>query len=216
MMSESLISILCYGDSLSWGIIPGTRQRYPYQKRWTGILQERLGTDVRIIEECLNGRTTVYEDPFRPQRNGREMLLPILETHAPLDLVILFLGTNDLQTIYGMRAYHIAQGVGVLIDLIQKTQVEIYSPPQILLLSPPIIVNPCGGMEHKFGDVASESRELSKWYGAVAQEKKCLFFDTAACIDSSKIDGVHLDPETHEQLADALKTIVARALDLVS
>jgi lysophospholipase L1-like esterase len=215
-MRESMKNVLCYGDSLSWGIIPGTRDRYPYNKRWPGILQARLGAGVRIIEECLNGRTTVFEDPFRPHRKGTDLLIPILETHAPLDLVILFLGTNDLQAIYGASPCHIAQGASNLIDIIKKTQVENYLPPQVLLLSPPIITKPCGGMEYKFGEVAPKSEKLTRWYRELAQEKKCLFFDTATCIESSNIDGVHLDPEAHEQLANALKSVVSRALNQIS
>ena len=209
-------NVLCYGDSLSWGIIPGSRDRYPYNKRWTGILQERMGPDIRIIEECLNGRTTVFEDPFRPHRKGTELLIPILETHAPLDLVILFLGTNDLQVIYGASPFHIAQGASNLIDIIQKTHVENYLPPQVLLLSPPIIKKPRGGMEHKFGEVASKSKDLTKLYREIAKDKNCLFFDTATCIESSKVDGVHLDPEAHEQLANALTSVVVGALNQIS
>jgi lysophospholipase L1-like esterase len=172
-----------------------------------------MGNGVRIIEECLNGRTTVFEDPFRSNRKGNEMLLPILETHAPLDLVILFLGTNDLQAIYGASPAHIAQGASVLIDIIQKSNLENYPPPRVLLLAPPIITNPSSDMEEKFGDAADNSMALAERYLEIATEKKCLFFDTATCIESSKIDGVHLDPEAHEQLADALISVVAGALN---
>lgn len=211
---EPIKSVLCYGDSLSWGIVPGTRHRHPFNKRWTGILQTAVWPTVRIVEESLNGRTTVWDDPFRPQRNGKALILPTLEAHAPLDLVILFLGTNDLQRIYKMDAFQAAQGVGALIDMIQTCRVEgHYPPPRILLLSPPLI-EPCGDMVCKFENAEQASREFSTWYGRVAEEKDCLFFDTATCIEPSAVDGVHLDEAAHEALANALKPMVLGALDL--
>jgi lysophospholipase L1-like esterase len=94
--------VLCYGDSLSWGIIPGTRGRHAHDKRWPMVLQGLLGQETRVIEECLNGRTTAWNDPFRPGRCGQELLLPLLQSHSPLDLVVVFLGTNDLQAMYGV------------------------------------------------------------------------------------------------------------------
>jgi len=214
MQFEFVKTVLCYGDSLSWGIIPGTRNRHAYAKRWTGRLQAALWPRVRVVEDCLNGRTTVWEDPFRPQRNGKAWMLPALEAHAPLDLVILFLGTNDLLSIHKMGALQAAQGVGALIDVIQNSRVEgHYPPPRILVLSPPSL-SPCGEMVHKFDHAESISSEFSTWYGRVAGEKHCLFFDTAACIEPSAVDGVHLDEAAHRKLADALTPVVLRALDL--
>jgi len=207
-------TVLCYGDSLSWGIIPGTRNRHAYGKRWTGRLQATVWPKVRVVEDCLNGRTTVWEDPFRPQRSGKAWMLPALEAHAPLDLVILFLGTNDLLSIHKMGALQAAQGVGALIDVIQSSRVEgHYPPPQILVLSPPFM-SPRGEMVNKFDNAAYVSSEFPTWYGRVAEEKNCLFFDTATCIESSEVDGVHLDEAAHKKLADALTPVVLRALAL--
>jgi lysophospholipase L1-like esterase len=211
---EFVKTVLCYGDSLSWGIVPGTRNRHAYGKRWTGRLQAALWPKVRIVEDCLNGRTTVWEDPFRPQRNGKAWMLPVLEAHAPLDLVILFLGTNDLLSIHKMGALQAAQGVGALIDVIQESRVEgHYPPPRILVLSPPLI-SPRGDMVHKFDNAEPASREFLRWYARVAGEKSCLFFDTAACIEASAVDGVHLDEAAHKLLADTLTPVVLQALGL--
>ena len=208
-------TVLCYGDSLSWGIIPGTRNRYPFDKRWTGVLQAALWPGVRIVEECLNGRTTVWEDPYRPLRNGKTLMLPTLEAHAPLDLVILFIGTNDLLRIYGMDAFHAAQGVGTLIDIIQTVRVEGHYPaPKVLLLSPPHL-KPRNDMVHKFSDTAGHaSNEFSAWYSRIAEEKGCLFFDTTTSIAPSTVDGVHLDEAAHRALAKDLNPVVKTVLNI--
>ena len=84
-------TILCYGDSNTWGYIPGTGNRYPRQVRWTGVLQNLLGEKFHVIEEGLNGRTTVMDDPTRIAKNGLPYLRPCLDSHAPIDLVVLML-----------------------------------------------------------------------------------------------------------------------------
>jgi len=95
-----MLQVLVYSDSLTWGIIPNTRARLPFDERWPGVLENKLkdpGKRVRIIEDCLNGRRTVWDDPFKPGRNGLHGLAQRIEMHSPLSLVILMLGTNDFQ-----------------------------------------------------------------------------------------------------------------------
>ena len=111
--------ILVYGDSLSWGIIPGTRQRLAFEKRWPGVLETALnegGNKVRVIENCLNGRRTVWDDPFKAGRNGLQGLPQLLEVHSPLDLVILMLGTNDFQAVHNNFAIQATQGIAAIIQ----------------------------------------------------------------------------------------------------
>lgn len=209
----TLKHILCYGDSMSWGIIPGTRNRHAFDKRWPGILQQLLGPEVRIIEECLNGRTTAWDDPFRPKRNGRELFLPTVQAHAPFDLLILFLGTNDLQHMYGVGAYEAALGVAAMLDVLQSSRIEpMHAAPPVLLISPPRIVNPCGAMEEKFRGAAEKSEKFSHWYQGLATERGCLFFDAAQVISPSTADGVHLDELQHRQFAEAIHQPVRQAL----
>ena len=206
--------VLCYGDSMSWGIIPGTRQRHAYEKRWTGILQQLVGPEVRIIEECLNGRTTVWDDPFRPGRSGKDLLLPILQSHSPVDLVILFLGTNDLQAMYGVTAYEASLGAGILVDIIQGSRPEpMTTPPKVLLVSPPRIIAPCGTMAEKFRLAAEKSVDFSRWYKRIADERQCFFFDAADVIQPSVVDGVHLDEPQHRQFASAIHPRVVEILE---
>ena len=90
-------TVLCYGDSNTWGYIGGTGERFAPEVRWPGVLQAALGGAYRVIEEGLNGRTTVFDDSIEEGRNGETYLRPCLQTHAPIDLVILMLGTNDLK-----------------------------------------------------------------------------------------------------------------------
>lgn len=207
--------VLCYGDSMSWGIVPGTRQRHPYEQRWTGVLQSLLGVGVRVVEECLNGRTTAWDDPFRPQRNGRDLLLPILHSHAPIDLVVLFLGTNDLQSMYGVGAYESSLGAGVLVDIVQGCRSEpMEAAPKVLLIAPPRIGRPCGAMEEKFRGAAEKSAQFSRCYRRVADERGCFFLDAAELIQASELDGVHLDAPQHRQFAVGIHRRVAQILDL--
>lgn len=206
--------LLCYGDSVSWGIIPGTRQRHAFEKRWPGILQGLLGPKIRVIEECLNGRTTAWDDPFRPNRNGKDQLLPSLQSHAPLDLVILFLGTNDMQTVYGVNAYASSLGAGVLVDTVLACRAEpMQNPPHVLLVSPPRIIQPCGPMVEKFRDAEEKSAEFPHWYLRVAEERGCGFFDAAKVVRPSVVDGVHWDELQHQQFAAAIHPCVAQLLN---
>jgi lysophospholipase L1-like esterase len=84
--------ILCYGDSNTWGYDPVTQERFDKNERWTGQLSQMLGGNYDVIEEGLNGRTTVWDDPIEGYKNGRDYLIPCLESHKPLDLVIILLG----------------------------------------------------------------------------------------------------------------------------
>lgn len=134
--------ILVYSDSLTWGIIPDTRNRLPFDERWPGVLENKLnssGLRVRLIEDCLNGRRTVWDDPFKPGRKGLEGLAQRVEVNSPLSLVILMLGTNDFQFSHPYNdAGTAAQGIAMLVDAIRKAPIEPGMPvPPVLIVSPP-------------------------------------------------------------------------------
>ena len=119
--------VLVYGDSLTWGIIPNTRERLPFGSRWPHVLERELtagGVAVRVIEDCLNGRRTVWDDPFKPGRNGLAGLAQQIEKRSPLALVILLLGTNDFQSMHPHNAWHAAQGVLTLVSAIRTAPIE--------------------------------------------------------------------------------------------
>ena len=135
--------VLVYSDSLAWGIIPGTRRRFPFQQRWPGVLELALRERqcaVRVIEDCLNGRTTAFDDPQKPGRNGLEGLEQRIELNSPLSLVILMLGTNDFQAIYQGNVRSSVQGLTSLVGAVRSAPIEPDMPtPEILIVSPPPI-----------------------------------------------------------------------------
>lgn len=146
--------ILVYADSLTWGIVPGTRQRLAFDARWPGVMEAGLnaaGRRVRVIEDCLNGRRTVWDDPFKPGRNGLQGLAQRIESHSPLSLVILSLGTNDFQSMHPHTVWHSAQGMATLVGAIRQAPIEPGMPvPPILILAPPPMGQPKGPIAPKF------------------------------------------------------------------
>lgn len=124
--------ILCFGDSNTWGYDGESGRRLPWGVRWTSLLQEKFsGEEVRIIEEGLCGRTTIFEDPLRDGRRGTALLPTILESHNPVDLVILMLGTNDCKTLFGASAEVIGKGIVRLLDQIEEYSTTGNSPGRL-------------------------------------------------------------------------------------
>jgi lysophospholipase L1-like esterase len=208
--------ILVYADSLSWGIVPNTRDRFPFAIRWPGVLEETLldhGVRVRIIKDCLNGRRTAFDDPFKPGRNGLEGLEQRIEINSPLSLVILFLGANDFQSMYTHNAWHSAQGIAALVDAIRRAPIEPGLPtPEILVVAPPPVRQPRGPIAPKFIGAEARSVGLAAAYAEIARERGCEFFDAGQVTPTSPVDGVHLDADQHQALGFALATVVAKFL----
>ena len=204
--------ILVYSDSLSWGIIPMTRKRLPFEQRWPGAMEIALGNagyPMRVIENCLNGRRTVWDDPFKSGRNGMEGLAQQIEIYSPLALVMLMLGTNDFQSVHSNQAWHAAQGVAALINTIRNAPIEPGMPmPTILVIAPPAIQMAKGNMADKFLGADKKCVGLADALIKVCAETNCHFFDAGNIVGSSTIDGVHLDTEQHLLLAHALANIV--------
>lgn len=205
--------ILVYSDSLTWGIIPNTRSRLPFDQRWPGVLENKLNESsrkVRVIEDCLNGRRTVWEDPFKPGRNGLQGLAQRIEINSPLALVILMLGTNDFQFSHPYNeAWSAAQGIAVLVHEIRKAPIEPGMPvPAILIVCPPQIRSPKGALAPKFRDAERKSAGLADACKQVATNLGCHFFDAETATSTSKVDGVHLDSEQHLKLGNAIAGIV--------
>jgi lysophospholipase L1-like esterase len=210
--------ILVYGDSLTWGIVPNTRKRFPFDERWPGVLENKLnelGHRARLIENCINGRRTVWEDPFKPGRNGLVGLAQCIEMHSPLALVILMLGTNDFQFSHPYNnAWSAAQGISTLVNEIRKAPIEPGMPvPPILIVCPPPVSTPRGVLAAKFAGAEQRCTGLADAYRAVCSDLGCHFFDAASVTSSSRVDGIHLDADQHvalgRELADAVAAILA-------
>lgn len=205
--------ILVYSDSLTWGIIPFTRKRLAFDDRWPGVMETILNQSelkFRVIENCLNGRRTVWDDPFKPGRNGLEGIEQVVEMHAPLDLIILMLGTNDFQSMHPHNAWHAAQGIGSLITSIRQSPIEPGMPrPPILIVAPPIMLTPKGPLAPKFKGAEDKCQGLGQAYATVARELDCLFFDSSSVVRSSEVDGIHLDKAQHHVLGEAIADVVS-------
>jgi lysophospholipase L1-like esterase len=204
--------VFVYADSLSWGIIPTTRNRLPFDQRWPGVLEgelARLGRRVRVLEDCLNGRRTVFDDPFLPGRNGLVGLAQKIEMHSPLALVIIMLGTNDFQSVHPHTAWHAAQGVATLVKTIRQAPIEPGMPvPPVLVVVPPPIVDPKGPIAAKFAGAAAKCSGLAEAYREVCASLACLYYDAGSVTPSSRVDGVHLDADQHALLGKALASAV--------
>jgi len=204
--------ILVYADSLSWGIIPTTRDRLPFDARWPGVLENALnaqGHAVRVVEDCLNGRRTVWDDPFKPGRNGSVGLAQRIEIHSPLALVILMLGTNDFQSMHPHTAWHAAQGIATLVTAIRQAPIEPGMPvPPVLVVVPPPIASPRGPMAEKFRGADAKCVGLADAYREVTAALDCACFDAGTVTPASRVDGVHLDVDQHRRLGAALADVV--------
>jgi lysophospholipase L1-like esterase len=215
-MVSSPLQILVYADSLSWGIVPNTRERLVFEARWPGVLEGELvrgGARVRVIEDCLNGRRTVWDDPYKPGRNGLEGLEQRIETHSPLALVVLLLGTNDFQVMHASDARQSAQGIAALVRAIRRAPIEPYMPvPAVLIVAPPPIQAPKGPIAAKFRGADVKCVGLAAAYAEVARELGCGFFDAGQVTTSSRVDGVHLDEDQHRALGCALAVVVNEQL----
>jgi lysophospholipase L1-like esterase len=206
-------TILCYGDSLTWGWDPEGGARFPFPERWPGILQARLGDRVRVVEEALPGRTTASDSPWLADRNGRTTLPFLLESHAPIDLVVLLLGGNDVAPVLNLSAESIAGGTASLVWIVQKSlagpggaapKVLLVSPPSIGTLSPLMAIFQGGG-EGKCAALARANEVVAKGYG-------CLFLDAAKVVQPSRADGLHLDRAAQRVLGERIAEVVGKAI----
>lgn len=199
-------NILCFGDSNTFGEKP-TGGRYTRDERWIGILQKKLGDEYYVIEEAMNGRTTVWEDPIQEDRCGIKSLPLCLHCHKPLDLVILFLGTNDVKNMFPAIPAVIGRSMERLVEVTKQFpygEKYMTSAPKILVVSPPYIGADVGkGLVPQFDELSREkSMELAGIYEAVAKKHGCYFLDSAQYGETG-IDQVHMTEAGHVALANA-------------
>jgi lysophospholipase L1-like esterase len=203
--------LLCFGDSITWGYVPGTGERFPPGVRWPGVMQAHLGNGFRVLEEGLNGRTTVHEDPEREGRNARRVLGPLLESHAPVDLLIVMLGTNDLMPCYASSAALAAAGAGVLLDIAAASGCgRGAAAPAMLLVAPPRIQATDQALALGYEGAAEKSVEFSAQFQLQARAHGCAFLDAAALVSPSSDDGVHLDAPAHARFGAAMADCVKK------
>ncbi len=212
-------TVLCYGDSNTWGYDPAGG-RFDPDVRWPGAMRRELGDDYLVVEEGLNARTTVWDDPVEgtqygpggEHKNGARYLLPCLESHYPLDLVVLMLGVNDLKARFSLPAEDIARSAGELVGMILGSS---FGPsggsPQVLLLAPP----PVGKLTRlaaMFEGAEAKSREFGELYRRFAEEHKCAFLNAGDVVVASDLDGIHFERGEHAKLARAVADSVRKLL----
>lgn len=209
-------NILCYGDSNTFGAVPGyinlefmLAERFDYTVRWTGLLQKLLGNEYRIIEAGLNGRTTSFNEMNRnrPSRNGLATLSGVLDMNYPLDLVIFMLGTNDCKIEFDASCEQITQGMKELIDCVKTSHFgRNYNAPKIMLITPaPMYQVELVAFDAFFDSTSfAKSNQLAEHYAELANQEHCVFLDAGELVKVSAKDGVHFEPDNHAVFAKAL------------
>lgn len=209
---KAMNQILVYSDSLTWGIVPNSRERLPFEKRWPGVFEKSLnavGENIRVIENCLNGRRTVWSDPFKEGRDGSQGLAQVIEMHSPLKLVILMLGSNDFQCTHDHSAWLSAQGTAKLIQIIRQAPIEPCMPiPEIMIVAPPQIIEPKGVIAGKFEGSEHRCIGLAAALEKIAKEHSVSFFNAGSVTEASIVDGIHLDENQHQILGEAIASAV--------
>jgi lysophospholipase L1-like esterase len=197
-------TVLCYGDSNTWGYEPASGDRFSEDLRWPGVLARELGSEFRVIEEGLNARTTVREDPVEEYKNGKDYLRPCLESHRPLDVVIIALGVNDLKARFFASASDAADGAGILVTIAQRSGAgPDGSPPVVLLMAPPP-VGRLTELAEMFAGAEEKSRGFARQYRRVAEKYGCELLDAGEQVRASDLDGIHLEAGEHRKLGEAV------------
>ena len=211
-------TILCYGDSITWGSNVETGGRHDFADRWPNVLQQRLGSQVQIITDGLRGRTTGFDEHLAAcDRNGVRILPTTLYTHAPLDLVIFLLGSNDMKPAIAGTALAAMQGMRRLVEIVRlnATRDGTDEPPSVLIVAPPPLCETANPeFAAMFAGGVEQSRMLAGFYSDLADAEGCGFFDAGSVARTSAIDGVHLDAANTRAIGAGLELIVRMMLGL--
>ncbi|MDR1387528.1 MAG: SGNH/GDSL hydrolase family protein [Propionibacteriaceae bacterium] len=206
-------TVMVFGDSNSWGWDPTNRldgqklRRHPDDVRWPGVMAALLGSDYKVLVDGLNGRTTVWDDPIEEYRCGKDQIVPSLDAQAPFDLVVIMVGTNDLKARYTVTAQDIANGAGLLVDkALHACAGDYVGDPAVLLICPPALGEAIETdiFELMFAGGLAKSRQFPTHFKAVAESYGVHYFDAGTVVKCSRHDGLHLDPDQHALLGQAL------------
>ena len=206
-------TILCFGDSNTYGAVPtlsrGGGNRFAPDRRWTGVMRRQLGSGWEVIEEGHPSRTTVRDDPIEGgHKNGLKALPILLESHMPIDLVILMLGTNDLKHRFASTASDIADSIEILARAIQRSEAGPAGAEPALIIVSPAPMQEVDRFAEMFLGGAVKSRQLSSFIRDVAKRTGATFVDAGTLVESSSIDGIHLDSDAHRILGLELARVV--------
>ncbi len=198
-------TILCFGDSNTWGANLKDGSRYPRSVRWPSVLQTLLGENYEVINEGLSGRTFVACDPQKTYRTGITHLIPILKTHDPADWIVIMLGTNDVKANHNLNAEDISTHLEQTIQLTQDNNINLKRTPKIIIVCPPSPVTPDSGkIDPRMTRAPEIFKALPSLYKQVSERYHCDYLNAGDYISSSKIDGYHLDADAHLKLAEVI------------
>ena len=205
-------SVLCFGDSNTWGYVPLQGGRYEHEVRWTTLLEQMLPDDWNVINEGLPGRTTGFHESVHNPHSGLGYFLPCLEKYQP-DVVVIMLGTNDLQSHFGLSAHDIASGAGELVKYAQFfAHHNLGKPSAVLLICPPPIEE-VGFAASSFEGAAHKSQQFDDQFRIKAEELGCRYFNAGEVVSSSAIEGVHWPADQLPLFADALYQHIRSIID---
>lgn len=207
--------IMCFGDSNTYGIDPESGARLVEEERWPCILQERLGNAFSVKEEGIGGRTTVWDDPLAPNRNGLKALPMLLDSHSPLDLVIVMLGINDLKERFQVLPEDVAAGMEKIINEIQCHSYGVYGTrPEVLVIAPPALGADVEDSRYSgFTERAvGISKKLPELYEKLCKRKGCFYLDANQYVSSDEHDRMHLSPQSHQVLAEQVGKAVLKIM----
>lgn len=201
--------ILCFGDSLTWGFDPDKRTRFDEGIRWTSRLQEKLGSDYVVIEEGQNGRTIASEDPSEGEKNGMTYIGPCLESHLPIDVLILMLGTNNLKPKFGLCSMDIAGQMQLMLQkILSVNHFKFNDSMKIILIAPPYVGENIRdswlGESFGYEDSIKKSKELASWYKQLADMYAIEFIDASEYVVTSSSDSIHMDADNQKKLGDVV------------
>ena len=207
--------ILCFGDSLTWGYDPAKRIRFDEDSRWPCVMQKELGDDYRVIEEGQNGRTIATDDPAEGEKNGLKYIGPCLESHTPLDYVIIMLGSNDCKRKFSYSSMDIAGEMQIMLEKIQSyNRFRCNDQIKVILVSPPYIADSMKdswlGDSFGYENSVKLSKELAPWYKQLAEMYNCTFVDASQYVKASDIDGAHLESEEQRKLGKILAEVIKK------
>ncbi len=208
-------SVLCFGDSNTYGTPPMRSReeegRFDAKTRWPGVMRKTLGHAWHVIEEGLPGRTTIRDDLIEGTfKNGRRYLAACLESHRPLDVIVLTLGTNDLKARFGAPPEDIAAGIDILSGIIKATPNGGRPPARLLIVCPPPI-RLVGFLGTMFAGGVEKSQALPTLYATVARRHGADFLDAGTLVEVSPVDGIHYAEAAHRTLGE---TIAAKVQEM--
>jgi len=211
-------TVLCYGDSNTHGTPPmahfGASGRFDRQTRWPGQMASALGQDWDVIEEGHPGRTTVHPDPYDGAHKNGAMILPaVLDSHRPLDAVVILLGTNDLKSIFNAGPQDVALSLEALVRIIKTRDCgPKQAMPKVLLVCPPPVIE-TGIFAEMFRGAAEKSARLPMEIAAAAERSGVAWMDAGQVISADPQEGVHFNAAAHAALG---KAIAAEVVGLFS